>query len=107
MAFRLLQRGQLIPVPSVERAIRFLEKEDPAGDRHQRAVQRRRRVVGSPATVRKGLEAIAAEYQADEVMVVTITHDHEARRRSYELIAREFGLRPAQAVSSSSSQGER
>jgi luciferase family oxidoreductase group 1 len=107
MAFRLLQRGQLIPVPSVERAIRFLEEEEPAGDRHQPAVQRRRRVVGSPATVRKGLEAIAAEYHADEVMVVTITHDHGARRRSYELIAREFGLCPAQAVSSSSSQGER
>jgi hypothetical protein len=31
-------------------------------------------------------------------MVVTITHDHDARRRSYELIAAAFGLergRPA------------
>jgi hypothetical protein len=27
-------------------------------------------------------------------MVVTITYDHEARRRSYELIAEAFGLRP-------------
>jgi hypothetical protein len=26
------------------------------------------------------------------VMVVTITHDHAARRRSYELIAEAFGL---------------
>ena len=25
-------------------------------------------------------------------MVVTITHDHAARRRSYELIAEAFGL---------------
>ena len=32
-------------------------------------------------------EAVAAEYGAEEVMIVTITHDHEARRRSYELIA--------------------
>ena len=61
---------------------------------------RRRRVVGSPGTVRQGIEAVAAEYQADEVMVVTITHDHAARCRSYELIAREFGLGSLQAVSS-------
>ena len=39
-----------------------------------------------------GIEAVAAEYGADEVMVVTITYDHAARRRSYELIAEAFGL---------------
>ena len=31
---------------------------------------------------------------AEEVIVVTITHDHGARRRSYELIAEAFGLEP-------------
>ena len=36
-------------------------------------------VIGSPATVRAGLEEVAAEYGAEEVMVVTITHDHGAR----------------------------
>jgi hypothetical protein len=35
---------------------------------------------------------VGHEYGASEVMVVTITHDHAARRRSYELIAREFAL---------------
>jgi alkanesulfonate monooxygenase SsuD/methylene tetrahydromethanopterin reductase-like flavin-dependent oxidoreductase (luciferase family) len=49
-------------------------------------------IAGSPATVRAGLEAAGREYGADEVMVVTITHSHEARRRSYELIASAFGL---------------
>ncbi len=49
-------------------------------------------VVGSPATVRAGIDALAAEYQADEVMVVTIVWDHVARIRSYELIADEYGL---------------
>jgi hypothetical protein len=38
---------------------------------------------------------VAAEYGAEEVVVLTITHSHEARRRSYELIASEFGLTPA------------
>ena len=37
--------------------------------------------------MREGLEAVADEYGADEVMVLTITYEHEARRRSYELIA--------------------
>ena len=32
-------------------------------------------------------------------MVVTITYEHAARRRSYELIAEEFGLVPSTAGS--------
>jgi luciferase family oxidoreductase group 1 len=88
MAMRLFLRGTFIPVPPVEKAQRFL-----AEDRAPPALGRtRRRIVGSPATVRAGIEAVAAEYQADEVMVVTITHEHAARRRSYELIAEAFGL---------------
>jgi hypothetical protein len=35
---------------------------------------------------------VAEEYLADEVIVVTITYDHGARRRSYELIAEAMGL---------------
>jgi luciferase family oxidoreductase group 1 len=79
MAFAMLRMGRPIAVPPVEKALRFLEnREPPAG---------RRAVLGSPETVKRGLEDIAAAYDADEVMVVTITHSHEARRRSYELIA--------------------
>jgi luciferase family oxidoreductase group 1 len=87
MAITLLRRGRLIAVPSVEKALAFLESEG-AGD----AAAGRRVVVGSPETVRSGLEEVAAEYGADEVLVVTITHDHDARRRSYQLIAEAFGL---------------
>ena len=47
----------------------------------------RRAIVGSPATVRAGLEEVAREYGTDELMLLTITYEHEARRRSYELIA--------------------
>jgi hypothetical protein len=43
--------------------------------------------------VRAELEALAGDYGADEVIVVTITYDHAARRRSYELLAEAFGLR--------------
>ena len=55
-------------------------------------------IIGSPETVREGLEEVAREYGAEEVTVVTITHEHEARRRSYELIAEAFELSAAPAA---------
>ena len=79
MAFSMLRMGRPIRVPPVDKALRFLENREPP--------KGRRAVLGSPETVRRGLEEIAAAYKADEVMIVTITHDHAARRRSYELIA--------------------
>jgi alkanesulfonate monooxygenase SsuD/methylene tetrahydromethanopterin reductase-like flavin-dependent oxidoreductase (luciferase family) len=48
-------------------------------------------VIGSPQTVRAGLEQVAAEYGAEELLLLTITYDPAARRRSYELIADAFG----------------
>jgi hypothetical protein len=41
---------------------------------------------------------VAVEYGAEEVIVVTITHDHQARRRSYELIAEAFDLEPREVT---------
>lgn len=42
-------------------------------------------VVGSPETVRKGLERIVRATNADELMLVSAIHDHAARVRSYEI----------------------
>src|SRR3954447_10054069 len=81
MTRRLLRRGQLIAVPPPEKALRFLE-----ADGIPSSGEGRRAVIGGPDTVRAKLEAVAEEYGADELMVVTITHDHAARRRSYELL---------------------
>ena len=83
MAFSMLRRGRPIEVPPVERALAYLADEG-AGDP---AVAGRRLITGAPATVVAGIEQVAADYGADEVVVVTITHDHGARRRSYELLA--------------------
>ncbi|HEY4546862.1 MAG TPA: LLM class flavin-dependent oxidoreductase [Pedomonas sp.] len=46
-----------------------------------------RSVVGSPETVRKGLEAFIDETGVDEVMIVSDVYEHQARLRSVELIA--------------------
>jgi luciferase family oxidoreductase group 1 len=91
MTLTLLRRGELIPVPSPERAIEFLVSEGKAVDGRMPG---RRGIVGSPERVREGIERVASEYGAEEVIVVTITHDHRARRRSYELLAEAMGLEP-------------
>jgi len=95
MAMRLFLMGEYIAVPPVEKALRFLAGQPPVptGLGHNR-----RRIAGSPEKVRREIEAVAAEYGADEVMIVTIAHDHQARRRSYELIADAFGLGAASAA---------
>jgi luciferase family oxidoreductase group 1 len=44
-------------------------------------------VVGSPATVRDGLERFVARYGPDEVMITAQIFEHAARVRSLELVA--------------------
>src|SRR4051812_37085797 len=100
MTMQLLRQGRLIPVPPPEKALRFLEQQRQQGGASPGLDSRgggRRGVIGSPGKVREGLEKVATEYGAQEVMVVTITHDHVARRRSYELIAEAFGLKRSAA----------
>jgi luciferase family oxidoreductase group 1 len=89
MTMTLLRRGRLIPVPPPEKARRFLEAEGLALDA---ASHGRRTIVGSPETVQAGIREVVAAYGAQEAIVVSITYDHGARRRSYELIAEAFGL---------------
>ena len=89
MTFTLLRRGQPIAVPSPEIAVEFLAADDrtPGQPRSER-----RAILGSPDTVRAELEDVVAKYGAEEAIVVSITYAHEARRRSYELLAEVFGL---------------
>lgn len=45
------------------------------------------KAVGSPETVKKQLEAFAEDTGADELIIVTYTHDPEKRKQSMELLA--------------------
>jgi len=98
MTLTLLRRGELIAVPPPEKALAFLAGE---GKPTTGMLPGRRGIIGSPATVRAGIEKLAGEYGAEEVIVVTITHDHYARRRSYELLAEVMDLQPRQLASAS------
>jgi luciferase family oxidoreductase group 1 len=89
MAFDLLRRGRPVAVPPPEKAARYLELH---GEEREGIGGRPRRLTGTAAQVRAEIEEVVEAYGADEVIVVTITHDHAARRRSYELLAAEFGL---------------
>lgn len=42
--------------------------------------------VGSPKTVRAGLDRFLERTKADELMVVTSVYDHDARKRSYAML---------------------
>jgi luciferase family oxidoreductase group 1 len=86
MMFHHLIRGSLIPVPSVAKAEIWAAAHPEAPSRNRRAV------IGTPAEVRAALDDVVAHFGADEMMLVNILPDHAARRRSYELIAQEYGL---------------
>ena len=43
-------------------------------------------IVGSPATVQKGLQSLRQLTRADELMIHSMIFDHQARRRSYEIV---------------------
>jgi luciferase family oxidoreductase group 1 len=75
------RRGQLPrPIDDIESYWTPPEKE-------RASAMLQRSFVGSPETVRAGLELFAAETEADEVIVASAIHDHAARLRSYELLA--------------------
>jgi luciferase family oxidoreductase group 1 len=96
MMMTMLFRGQTIPVPPVEKALRFLEED---GQSLELGSPMRRVIRGAPETVAAGIKALAEDYEADEVFAVNILHDHQARRRSYELLAEAVGVENTDATS--------
>ena len=80
---RLLQ-GNPGPFPSVQEAMDY-----PYSDRELQVIEenRGRRAVGTAEQVTVKMRQLADQFKLDEIMLVTITHDPAARRRSYELIA--------------------
>jgi len=80
-------KGEYLPLASPEDAAKY--DYSPA-DQARIAQNRTRLTVGSPATVKARLEPLIAATQADELMVTSMLFDHQARRRSYELLKQAF-----------------
>jgi luciferase family oxidoreductase group 1 len=89
MMFAHFIRGIQIRIPTVEKARAWLA-ENPGSPRRDR-----RMILGDPAQVRAEVEALAAQYGAQEMMLVNMLPSHAERRRSYELVADAFGLAQA------------
>ena len=53
---------------------------------------RQTRVVGTPEHVKERLLRLAEDYQVGEILINSPIHDEKARIRSYELIAKAFGM---------------
>lgn len=67
-----------------------LENMDEVWTAQEKALVRSRvggSIIGSAATVKKGLEKILSETDADELIINAMIYDHAARLRSYEIVA--------------------
>ncbi|MFP8641538.1 LLM class flavin-dependent oxidoreductase [Priestia aryabhattai] len=71
-------------VPSIEEAASYplTEEEEKKMKKIKEAM-----IIGNPEEVHVRLQEVQARYGADELMLVTITHDPADRLKSYELVA--------------------
>jgi luciferase family oxidoreductase group 1 len=82
-------RGVFAPLPSPEEAAEYVYS---AGEQARIDRMRQRALYGTPDVVGAKLRALATEHAIEEIAILTTLHDPEARRRSYTLLAQEFGL---------------
>ncbi|MEV6431798.1 LLM class flavin-dependent oxidoreductase [Nocardia sp. NPDC051463] len=76
------------------------DRATPLTPQQQRLVEDRlaTQFVGAPATVTERLAALQRVTGADELLVTSITYDHEDRLESHRLLAEAWGLRAARAA---------
>lgn len=89
MVMALMFRGQIIPVPSVADAKAWAARHPADAEPVMRITH------GDQRQVRAGLERLAADYGADELLLVNILPDTASRMASYSLIAEAFDLASA------------
>ena len=89
---RRIRQGDVRPIPTPEEAIAELgpRSEPPPAELGDWPSY----FAGTPESVRDHLIDMASVLHVDELMIVTIVHDHRARMRSYELLAKAFNLTP-------------
>src|SRR5271166_5491770 len=92
---RRMRQGDRGPIPTPEDAMAQLGPGPLPDDVMARETgEWPRAIIGTPGHVRDTLVDIASVLHLDEVMLVTVVHNHQARLRSHELLAEAFGLRP-------------
>ena len=84
-----MRQGRPGRLPSPEEAAAHDYNE---GEQDQVRRYRRAQVLGTPDEVCAQLAQLVDETGTDEVMIMSMVHDHKARLRSYELISGALGL---------------
>ncbi len=90
----LMATGRESPILTTEQALGWSYSDQEAAIIER---ERERIVLGTPDEVRDKLLQIQQAYQADELMIITITGEYESRLRSYQLLAEAFELQPVLA----------
>jgi luciferase family oxidoreductase group 1 len=85
------ERGRYISWPAPETAAAYAptEREQAVMDRDRAAA-----IFGTGPEVTARLRDVVAETGADELVITGMAYDEAARRRSFEILALEFGLNP-------------
>jgi luciferase family oxidoreductase group 1 len=89
LAWVRLHRREFGPLPSPEEARRYAYAPE---DRAVIDANRLRHFIGTPATVAGLIRNLAADVEADEIMVTSFVYGQAKRLRGYELLAEEWGL---------------
>ena len=81
--------GLNAPIPTVEQGVaqEYGEREKLVIDR-----EKPRSIIGTPERVTERMLALQEQFQADELVVLTVAGSYRARLRSYELLAEAFQL---------------
>jgi len=82
-------KGDYLPLESPETALAY--PYTPI-DRDRIKQNRTRLFVGTPASIREKLAPLLDATQADELIITSMIYDHEARKKSYTLLAQAFAL---------------
>lgn len=74
-------------IPSIQEAKQYSYTSE---EKEKMLKQKEKMIIGNPKEVKHQLEHLQSQYQTDEFMIITITHDYKARQKSYELLGNEI-----------------
>jgi luciferase family oxidoreductase group 1 len=96
---RIRLQGKRLPVPTPDHAIAELGNLAFGADSVVRGGgEWPRYVVGAPEQVRDDLQRMAEKLHVEEMMIIAVLHDYQARQRSYQLVAEALDI-PARVSS--------
>ncbi|MBN4675971.1 LLM class flavin-dependent oxidoreductase [Pandoraea nosoerga] len=86
--------GMNEPIPSLAQAA---QARSQYGERERSVIAREkaRSIIGTPERVTERVLELQAQFEADEIVVLTVAGSYRARLRSHELLAQAFSLRAA------------